>query len=258
MGEFQDMTGTKVKSPITAVVGNSIHLKAIPGIKEQLPTISAAPESVAKVSHIDERTKANFTTFHLDAVAIGKASLQGTDSKKATIAGPIQVVVEAKVALPAAATNDGLFVRLFLAEAASPEDPLYSLKDAKTAMTWMRVVVQNRLAKPSAVWSSAGAKSFTDVIKAKGQFEGFSTYPTIAHKVQNVIDRAVSIANDGDDPRRSKYRDFVGAALEVAALKTVTDPSSKGLYWWQTAGSGKPSPTVTVYMTKSGNTFYTP
>jgi hypothetical protein len=134
---------------------------------------------------------------------------------------------------------------------------LNKLEDAQVAMLWMRVVVENRLAKPSPVWGSAGAKTLKDVIQAKNQFEGFSKYPTIAQGPQKVIDQAVSIANNGDDPRRSKYKEFLDTALTVAAQKTVTDPSAKGLYWWRTSGSGKPTPEATVYMTKLGNTFYT-
>ena len=151
MAEFQHMDGSKVASPITAVVGNSIHLKVIPGSKEALPSIFASPESIAKVSHIDERKKQDFTTFHLDAVAAGKASLKATDAKK-TVAGPLDIVVEDQVALPDAGKDAGLLVRLFLAEVPSPEEAGYKLVDAKTSMIWMRVVVQNRLATPSPIW----------------------------------------------------------------------------------------------------------
>lgn len=258
MAEFQRMDGSKVASPITAVVDNTIHLKVIPGPKEPLPTVAAAPESVAKVANVMPRTQANFTTFDLKAVAVGKASLTATGPGPKTFAGPIDIVVEAKIALPSDKTDAGLWVRLFLAEVPSPEMSGYNLADAKTAMIWMRVVVQNRLAKPSHIWASAGAKSLADVIKAPRQFEGFSRYPSLASGIQTRIDNEIAIANDGNDTRRAKYKAFVDAAIEVANLATVTDPSSKGLYWWRTAGSGPPSSDVKVYMTKLGNTFYTP
>ena len=256
MAEFQHMDGSKVASPITAVVGNSIHLKVIPGSKEALPSISASPESIAKVSHIDERKKQDFTTFHLDAVAAGKASLKATDAKK-TVAGPLDIVVEDQVALPDAGKDAGLLVRLFLAEVPSPEEAGYKLVDAKTSMIWMRVVVQNRLATPSPIWGSKGVKSLADVIRAKGQFKGFEKYPTIDHGVRKSIDEAVSIANDGDDTRRSEYKEFVDTALAVATQPTVKDPSQNGLFWWRTAGHGSPTSDATFFMTKLGNTFFT-
>ena len=257
MAEFQHMNGTKVESSIVAVVGNSIHLKVVPGHKESLPTISASPQTVAKVDHVDERKKANFTTFQLNAIAVGNATLVGADSTGASIAGPITVVVQDKVVLPLASTKEGLFVRLFLAEVPSPGEGDHKLEDVTTAMIWMRVVVENRLATPSPEWSSAGATTLTDVIKAYNQFDGFSHYPTIVHKVQKVIDQAISIANNGDDSRRAKYKEFVDAALSVASLQAVTDPSPKGIYWWRTKGAHPPSKKVEVYMTKLGNTFYT-
>jgi hypothetical protein len=256
MAEFQHMNDTKVESPITAVVGNSLHLKVIPGSKEALPTISASPESIAKVSHVVELKKQDFTTFRLDAVASGKASLKATDSKKATVGGPIDIVIEDQVALPDAGVDTGLLVRLFLAEVPSPEEKGYKLEDAKTSMIWMRVVVENRLANPSFIWASQGAKSLTDVIRAKNQFKGFEKYPTIDHGVRKPIDEAVSIANNGDDSRRAEYKEFVDAALEVANQPTVQDPSPDGLFWWRTAGHGSPTSDAKFFMTKLGNTFF--
>jgi hypothetical protein len=57
-------------------------------------------------------------------------------------------------------------------------------------------------------------------------------YPTIAKGVQHLIDTTVALANDGDDPRRAQYKEFVETAIAVANQPKVTDPSSKGLYWY--------------------------
>jgi len=257
MAEFQHMDDTKVTPPITTVKGSTIHLKLIPGAKEALPTISAAPATIAKVINIKERKQANFTTFEIEAVTVGKASLTATDAKKANVATPIDVIVEDKVTLPDSKTNEGLLARLFIAEVPSPEESGYTLEDAKTSMIWMRVVVENRLKTPSSTWGSAGATTMQDVIRAQNQFEGFSGYPTLINRIQSMIDDTVSIANNGDDTRRSKYKAFVDAALEIANQKAVTDPSTKGLFWWRTAGSGSPTSDAVLYMTKLKNTFYT-
>ena len=258
MAEFQFMADTKVPASLVTVVGSVVPLKVIPGKGEALPAIAATPESIAKVTKVTPHTRANFSTFHLEAVAAGKASLTATVGAK-SVAGPIAIEVESALVLPAHSTNAGILTRLFLAECPGPGAHGYSVADATEAMTWMRVVVENRLAKPSAVWGSKGAKTLADVVKASNpdQFKGFTKYPTIVSDQQNVIDDALKIANDGSDTRRAKFKAFVGAALAVAALKTVTDPCPTGLYFWRTANSGKPSPEAKVYMTKLGNTFYT-
>lgn len=258
MAEFQRMDGSKLPAAVTTVAGSTLSLKVIPTSKEPLPTVSASPEAVAKVINVKPRTGPHFTTFQLQAVSVGEAKLQATGDKGAVLAGPVAITVEAKITIPAASTTGGMWALLFLAETPSPEASGYTLADARTSMTWMRVVVENRLRTPSHLWASKDAKSLTDVIKATGQFEGFSKYPVIATKIQTRINETVAIANDGNDPRRSKYKEFVQAALDVAALNRVSDPSEKGLYWWRTEGSGSPTSSAKVYMTKLGNTFYTP
>lgn len=258
MAQFQHMNDTKVDSPIVTVAGSTVHLKVIPGSKEALPGISASPESVAKVVNVKPHVRADFTTFELSAVAKGSAKLIATDAKKATVAGPIDITVEDPVSLPGDKTDQGLLTRLFIAEVPSPEDKRYKLEDAKASMIWMRVVVENRLKTPNSKWASSGAKSLQDVLRAPHQFEGFSSYPTLIKRIQDLIADTVAIANNGDDPRRAKYKAFVDAALEVASLKSVTDPSPKGLFWWMTSGMGTPGNDTEVYMTKLGNTFFTP
>ncbi len=214
MATFQRMDGSTVTSPLTAVAGRSLHLKVIPGPKEPLPTVTANPASIARVTHIDVRKTANFIVFTLEALIAGRAALQATGvTPGALLAGPINVVVESSVPLPAASTDAGLLVRLFLAETPSPDEMNYTSEQAKTAMSWMRVVVENRLNNPSNVWASAGAKTLADVIKAPGQFEGFSHYPALPANITKNINEAVEIANNGDDPRRARYKMFVDAAL---------------------------------------------
>jgi hypothetical protein len=213
VAEFQYPYDKALPASITLVVGNSVPLKLIPGKGESVPiAITVLPETIAKVTQLNVRVKANFTTFHLDAVKAGTAKMQAGAAKDKAIS----VTVEAALALPAAGTDLGLLVRLMLAETPTPDAQGYSDADAKTAMSYMRLVVANRLAKPSNIWGSAGAKTLADVVKAEGQFAGFSQYPTIRKGVQDLIDENVKLANDGGEvqgvPRSRVQRGERGAA----------------------------------------------
>jgi hypothetical protein len=253
------MNGAKLPASISIVAGGSIDLKLIPGRGEKVPIpITASPAKIAEVQAVNPRVTANFTTFKLVAIASGAAKLvAGSDASK-PVAGPITILVEEQVSLPAAKTDAGLLTRVLLAETPTPGSPYYSSDaDAETVMIWMRAVISNRLAKPSGKYASAGAKTIADVIRAEGQFKGFEDYPNIRAKITTNLDDIVKIANDGGDTRREKYKKFLNTALKVAAMPSVTDPSGSGLYFWRTAGSGSPSPEAKVFKTLMGNTFYT-
>jgi hypothetical protein len=252
------MNGAKLPASISIVAGGSIDLKLIPGRGEKVPIpITASPVKIAEVQAVNPRVTANFTTFKLVAIASGAAKLVAGGDASKPVAGPITILVEEQVSLPAANTDAGLLTRVLLAETPSPEMPGYSDTDAETVMLWMRAVISNRLAKPSSKYGSNGAKTIADVIRAKNQFEGFEQYPNIRAGITKRLDETVQIANDGGDTRREKYKKFLNTALKVAAMPSVTDPSGSGLYFWRTAGSGSPSPEAKVFKTLMGNTFYT-
>jgi hypothetical protein len=149
------------------------RLKLVPGRGEKISVpITVTPRSLAQIQAINVRTGPNFSTFRLMATAPGTAKLYaGTDINKVA-AGPVTVIIEQRISLPAASTDVGLLARLFLAETPSPEMPGYNNADAETAMTWMRAVVGNRLAKPSHLYGSAGAKTVADVVRAKASSKG--------------------------------------------------------------------------------------
>jgi hypothetical protein len=253
MADFTRMNGTKLPLSISAVVGSAMDLKLIPGPGQKVPiAISVTPPSAAKIDNVNVRAGANFTTFRLTALMAGSVRMvAATDPMR-----PITITIDPKLALPAATTDQGLLARLLIAETPSPEMPGYTDADAETSMIWMRVVIANRLSKPSGVYASANAKTIADVIKAPGQFKGFQSYPTIDATISKRLDETVSIANESGDGRREKYKKFVQIALKVAAMASVKDPST-GLYFWRTSGSGAPSTGTNVYKTILGNTFYT-
>lgn len=258
MSVFEYSSGTPVSASIDTVAGSGVTLKlkfgSGPGDE-----IVASPPTIARFRGEHSSTKGNVTTFLLEALAPGKATLTALTGKKpyGISAGPIVVNVLPKLVLPPPGTDAGLLARLFLAETLGPlASSSYNLADTKLAMRLMHVVVSNRLKTPSAIWGSAGAKSLPDVIRAPGQFAGFEHYPTIWTGVQYVIEQAVVLANEGSHPRLSDLRNFVSAALDEAAQRNPMDPSSSGLYWWRTGGSGAPAKTAHVYKTVSNNTFY--
>ncbi|MBS1833799.1 MAG: hypothetical protein JST65_13860 [Acidobacteria bacterium] len=256
MAEFQTMSGATAGTKVTGVAGDSLALKLVPSAKEPMAdTIAAVPSTVATIANIAHRAKAHFSTFQIKCVTKGAATVTASAAGK-TLAGPLSVEVLEKLVLPASNTDAGLLARLFLAEVASPGASSWKLEDAKACMTLMRIVLENRLAKPSSRWSSSGAKTLGDVVRAPSQFQGFSKYPTLSADVQSVIDDILSVANKGGDRRMANNRAHVEAAIAVASGAKPADPTKTGLYWWRTAGSGAPGTGISVYKTTMGNTFY--
>jgi hypothetical protein len=256
MAQLQTMAGRPVTPPIRAVQGGAVPLKLIPGPGERLPlTVTTAAPAIAGIEALNNRTGPNFTTFTLRAGAPGQTMLNVTSSN-GTVTPPIAIQVIGRIALPADSTNAGLLTRLFLAEAPGPDRPGATPATSTEAMTLMRVVLENRLARPSGRWASAGARSLTDVVRSPGQFEGFSTYPALSAKITRQIEDMVGIANDASDGRQVAMRAHIERAIAIASGPRPADPSQTGLFWWRTEGRGAPGTGVAVFKTVLGNTFF--
>jgi hypothetical protein len=166
------------------------------------------------------------------------------------------------VALPAKNTVQGAVARILLAEARDPGNSQYKAEDSKTAMQWMKVVLQNRLNNKPAQFMAPHAKTLIDIIKARGQFAGFSNYPNYSIKVSDRLQAILDIANAAKDQRSADYTVFVQNAIDVANSPTIADPSraqypnSKGLSAWRTAGTKSPGPRFSSYKDLAGNSFY--
>ena len=254
MAQLQTMTGRPVTPPVTVTQGGAIPLKLIPSPGERLPlTVTTAATGTARIETLNNRTGPNFTTFTLRGAMPGQTVLNAR-SGNGTVTPPIAIRVIAAIALPEASTNAGLLVRLFLAEAPAPSGG--SAIASAEVMTLMRVVLENRLATPSARWGSAGARSLADVARAPGQFEGFQGYPTLAGGISSNINDMVRIANDASDSRQASMRAHIEQAIAIASGPRPADPTGTGLYWWRTARQGSPGTGVTVYKTLLGNTFF--
>lgn len=80
------------------------------------------------------------------------------------------------ITLPDRNTDAGAEARILLAECPSPGYASYAPEAAREAMQLMDAVLWNRLRNP-APFGARGATHITGIIKAKGQFQGFESYP---------------------------------------------------------------------------------
>lgn len=159
-----------------------------------------------------------------------------------------------KLKLPERITNAGVEVRILLAELPTPSFASWTLAKAREAMQLMDAVLWNRLDDPKP-FGAAGATTLADIVKAKGQFQGFENYPAYSAAVIQRIQAALDIANKDTDSRHVAFRAHVQAALDRADAP-CDDPSPGNLVGWRTAGSGTPSSKMTFYKTVLGNDFY--
>lgn len=176
----------------------------------------------------------------------------------ATVA-KLSVAVVDRVDLPPAGTEEGLLVRLLLAENRTPGESGYDAANSKTSMHWMRLVLVNRLNNKPEQFQAPGATEIKHIVTAPGQFDGFENYPQLSSKVTGRLGDIVRIANDDSDGRQEKYARFLQDALEVArSLTLVSDPCPTRLYGWRTAGSSAPGGRFISYDGPlAGNLFYT-
>ncbi len=159
------------------------------------------------------------------------------------------------ITLPDRMSNEGVEARILIAECPAPSNGTYSLILAAEAMHLMDAVLWNRLKTPGP-FLARGAKSLIDIVKARGQFKGFENYPDYSAGIKQNIQDAINIANNSNDPRSTKYADFVNKAIEIAKSSYYSDPSPGKLVAWRTANSGSPGKGFLLYKTLLGNDFY--
>jgi hypothetical protein len=210
---------------------------------------------IAKISKNPFNGPKGIWTIDLTPKAKGKAEIKA--QVKASTA-TLKISIVEGLTLPPASGNEGLLVRLFLAESRSPDEASYNIEDSKKGMEWMELVLHNRLKNNPSQFGASKAKSITDIVKAKGQFKGFENYPNTDPSLLSRINNIFTLANSNNDLRQPKYRRFVENALAVAKPKLPRDPSPNGLYGWRTIGSGSPGGRFVAYGSAlSGNQFYT-
>jgi len=225
--------------------GNTPARFEITGIEpNRLPEVTSSDEKLVEVVHLS-RKSATTCAFSLKVHAVpnGLASaitITAVNVPRAAVTMAVTVLPE--LIIPKENTDEGMMVRLFLAEVRGPLAPGYSESDSLLAMRWMRLVLENRLKhNPKQFWAPH-AKTLTDVVKAQHkkrvQFQGFSNYPDYVAKSANSI--RVKAANDDNNRTGGKVRDFIELAIGVAQGKeAIKDPSPAGRFLggWQTENS---------------------
>jgi len=170
------------------------------------------------------------------------------------------------ISLPKRSEETGAVARVLLAEARDPGQLSYQESDSKTAMQWMKRVLQNRLDNKPAQFMAPHARNLVDIIKARGQIQGgFSNYPAYSEKLAKRLQGIIDIANNPKDKRSTTYAQFVQNALDTAAAPAVADPSqaensqNNPICAWVTENSSPPTPKghYVFYKEKGGNDFYT-
>ncbi len=258
MAIFQNMAGKKLSDQLTLFVGNVMQIKIIPGKGELVPfRLTVAPANFMKLLEDHTRKTANFEIYKLKAAAQGSGQFWANNDKGVK-AGPINVTVKQPLTLPTGNENQLALIKLLLAESPSPAYANYNIATFKTGMQWMRLVVENRLKMKSYLVGSEGATTLIDVIKARNQFEGFGSYPTIAKQQLENINNILAIASDGTHPDQQRFYDHVSAAIAVVTKEAlIADPCPTKLLAWRTSGSGYPGGSFKYYKTFSGQDFYT-
>jgi hypothetical protein len=257
MASFRTMTDRALPSQITLFTGNKFRFKIIPSAGETVPfTMNIVPANAVTISLDDPRKTANFQIIEIRANTAGSAIITARNSKGA-IAGPLNITIKTPLTLPKGTPDSMALMRLLLAEAPSPYSRSYNATTAQQGMQWMRRVVDNRLRRRSSDVGSAGANSYIDVIRSRGQFEGFGNYPTIGAKQAENIANILAIANNGSEPRQALFYNHVNFAIAAATGPLIADPCPTGLFGWRTAGASSPGGRFLKFRTFSGQDFYT-
>ena len=161
------------------------------------------------------------------------------------------------IALADPSTDAGAKQRLFLLEAVSPGRAReYVASESLPAMRLMRQAIENRLLSP-AEYGARGARTRRDVIKARGQFGGFSNYPDLPSGLNEHLADFLRIANASNDRRQPVYERFVRDAI-TAATEAMSPPTAAytNVTGWRTADKGSPDPRFRPVVALSGNTFF--
>ena len=102
------------------------------------------------------------------------------------------------ITLPDRQGDEGVESRVLLAECRSLASTTYTIKLARECMQLMDAVLWNRMADLGP-FLAKGAKTLSDVVKAKGQFADIAKYPDYDVNIRARIQQAVDIANDPKD-----------------------------------------------------------
>lgn len=178
-----------------------LHLAGVGGDKKAIQLHFTNPQIAT--GQINDRPfdgPKGIWTIDISALALGNAEIHAKHNGK--VVAKLRITVAKKLTLPLAATQEGLLVRLFLAEGLSPGYKAYNAAEAKKGMQWMYLVLKNRPENNPRQFLAPGAKTLADIVRARGQVEGFGNYPAINAHQQTRINDVVKFANDDSDLRQ--------------------------------------------------------
>ncbi|WOI44821.1 hypothetical protein [Acidovorax sp. BLS4] len=261
-----------VPSVLTLVVGNQLRAKLESIDKRQkLVAVSDIP-NLLRVTSTTHNARADSWAFVVTALREGNAKLaiqvqQGVGAPVLTITPPLVTVnIKKAVVLPDAASDAGLLMRLFLAEAPAPQRwKVLGVKDvaqAQQGMRLMRRVIVNRLNSGNTKeFGAANAGSLADIVRGSDggqvQFRGFDHYPQLDAEKRSQIDDVMALVNDATNTQwHASYAAFYEAAFAAATESLPPDPSPTGLYGWRTDKRGAPSVEFKPFTSSGGNTFF--
>ena len=158
------------------------------------------------------------------------------------------------VKLPPETLDEGLEARLLLAEVRGPLQAGYNLADATTAMQWMHIILQNRMADPKPFGASQG--TLVSVVTAPGQFAGFERYPRVGQAILTNLNTLLRIANAKNNRQASVCESHLEAAVATAKAKNLVDPSPGRLLAWRTAGATSPGKDFILFRRFLFNDYY--
>src|SRR5271166_4980535 len=116
--------------------------------------------------------------------------------------------------LPPKDHTDGLEVRVLLAECRPPSYKSYNAADAQECMTLMDRVLWNRVNNPRPFGSSDS--TLLGIVRAKGQFAGFESYPKYDISIVNRIQAMLDIASSARDSRSGLFAAHINMALQIS------------------------------------------
>ena len=142
-------------------------------------------------------------------------------------------------------TTLGLVQRVLAAEVRTPGTTGFDLNDSESGLSGVGAVIVNRVQNPKKF-----ANTIEDVIKQKGQFQGFANYPTLPSYIEQIVSDLESFANAKGE-KVLKYRLHMQNLLNVAGRVVDLDDNLDAFV----PAGGASTPTLFFRTQGSGNPF---
>lgn len=144
--EFRSLDGKKLLTAVTMHIAGKkrVHLGGVSADRKAVGITSGNPAVAAGVLTALFDGPKGIWTVDLSAQSIGRVDLTATLAASGRVpatTATLGITVVASVTIAGADTNEGLLVRLFLAETRNPGEADFIRADAKTVMQRMKLVL---------------------------------------------------------------------------------------------------------------------